>query len=229
VAIESAVDLGNLDPAIEKVEFKYTLRKEDEPKLQPRLGPPTARQVYFYDTADLALHDRHLVLRFRTTAGEKDNSTVKLRPVPEHDQAWRQIPDIEIEGDMVGHTFKVSAKLDDKRKAGTAGPSDLAVLFAEQQALLMGVDLDTLLVLGPVQAGVWELDGIEDFPFTLDVEHWNIHPGLTFFELSFKVAAEAAPQAATAFATLLKRLELDPDVPQVTKTDQVLTYFAAQA
>lgn len=174
VAIESAVDLGNLDPAIETVEFKYTLRKEDEPKLRDRLGPGTAREVYFYDTADLALKSVHLVLRFRTTEGEKDNSTVKLRPVPEDDEAWRQIPGIEIEGDMVGREFKVSAKLDDKRKAGTAMPSELAELFGEQQALLARVDLDVLSVLGPVRALVWELGDVEGFPFKLDVEEWNV-------------------------------------------------------
>jgi hypothetical protein len=228
VTIASAVDLGNLDPVIGKVEFKYTLLKQDEPKVLRRLGHGTRRKVYFYDTADLALKKVHLVLRFRTTKGEKDNSTVKLRPVPEDDDAWRAIPGIDVEGDMVGREFRLSAKLDDKRKADTAKPSEVGVLFAHQHALLAGVDLDTLSVLGPIRALVWELEDVEGFPYKLAVEQWNVEDELAFLELSCKVEAAAAPEAATRFTELLKRLKLDPDAPQVTKTDQVLNFFAAQ-
>lgn len=37
--------------------------------------------MYFYDTRDLALYGKHLVLRARVTQGGDDDSTVKLRPV----------------------------------------------------------------------------------------------------------------------------------------------------
>jgi hypothetical protein len=235
MAIDTAVDLGNLDPLIEKVEFKYTLGKQDAPRVRGMLGTGTKRKNYFYDTKDLELKRVDLVLRFRTTEGEKDNSTVKLRPVvlAVDGAALQKITGVEFEADKVGNEFKVSAKLDDKRKAGSAEPSELAVLFAEQQALLeaylpKGVDLNSVPVLGPVNALKWELKDFEGFPFDLDVEEWNVEDELVFLELSCKVERQAAPQAQSAFTALLERLKLNPNEPQVTKTDQVLTFFAAR-
>jgi len=233
--IETAVDLSNLDPLIEKVEFKYTLSKRDAPRVRAMLGSGTTREVYFYDTKDLALKRVNLVLRFRTTAGEKDNSTVKLRPVDlsVDGPALQQIADVEFEADKVGDAFKVAAKIDDKRKAGSADATDVAALFAPQQALLkghlpQGMDLAAVPVLGPVKALKWELTGFEGFPLDLDVEEWSVEDKLVFLELSCKVERQDAPQADLSFTTLLKRLQLDPNEPQETKTDQVLQFFAAR-
>ena len=237
MAIESAGDLGDLGPPIDKVEFKYTLADGDVAAFRERLehAQPSGRKVFFYDTEDLALKRLDLVLRFRTTEGEKDNSTVKLRPAGLADDgaAWRQLDDVEFEVDVVGAEHRISAKIDDKLKAGTGAPSDLASLFtADQRAFIEAcapaVDLDTVPMLGPIDARKWELDGLEGFPFTLDVEEWNVEDELIFLELSFKVGREAAQHAATAFAALLVRLGLDPEAPQQTKTDQVLRFFAAR-
>ena len=113
-----AGDLGHLDPAIQKVGFKLTVLAGDEGKVQALLEKagrqPQRRKVYFYDTEDLALYGKDLVLRARVTQGDDDDSTVKLRPVElADDQAsWRQIDGIRIELDVVGDKQVRSAKLD---------------------------------------------------------------------------------------------------------------------
>jgi hypothetical protein len=95
-------DLGHLDPAIQKVEFKITVLSGEEAKVEALLqeegGQPQRRKVYFYDTKDLALYGKDLVLRARVTQGDDDDSTVKLRPVDlaDDDASWRQINGIRI-------------------------------------------------------------------------------------------------------------------------------------
>ena len=76
---------GELDPAIQKLEFKVTVLPPEEPKVQAELRRaenPARRKVYFYDTPELALLAKDLVLRARVTDGDDDDSTVKLRPLP---------------------------------------------------------------------------------------------------------------------------------------------------
>src|SRR4051812_12951634 len=102
-AMPEKTAVGDLGPPIEKVEFKYTLADADVAAFGKRLehAQPRARNVYFYDTKELALNALHLVLRFRTTEGEKDNSTVKLRPagIADDGAAWRKLDDLEFEAD----------------------------------------------------------------------------------------------------------------------------------
>ena len=42
---------------------------------------PEAREIYFFDTPDLALFEAGIVLRARLIRDGADDSTVKLRPV----------------------------------------------------------------------------------------------------------------------------------------------------
>jgi len=61
-----AGDLGHLDPAIQKVEFKLTVLAGEEGTVEALLqsegGQPQRRKVYFYDTKDLALYGTFLIL-----------------------------------------------------------------------------------------------------------------------------------------------------------------------
>ena len=81
-----AGSFDELDPAIQKLEFKVTVLPAEEPKVQAELGrarvSPARRKVYFYDTPQLALFAKDLVLRARVTDGDDDDSTLKLRTSP---------------------------------------------------------------------------------------------------------------------------------------------------
>ena len=199
--------------AIQKVEFKLTVLAEDEAKVEALLrkeaGQPQRRKVYFYDTKDLALYGKDLVLRARVTQGDDDDSTVKLRPVDlADDQAsWRQIDGIRIELDVVGDKQVHSAKLDGEPDRGEieeveAKQRPVGSLFSGKQEQLIadyapdGISLHELEVLGPVDARKWDLDNPEGFPHALSVEEWSLPDATRFIELSFKVVRRRSERRA---------------------------------
>jgi hypothetical protein len=235
-----AGDLGHLDPAIVKVEFKLTVLAGDEPKVQALLAearvPVERRKVYFYDTRDLALDARHLVLRSRAIDGDDDDSTVKLRPAELSGGAgWRRIDGIRAELDVVGAKHVVSAKLDGEPDRGEieeveAEQRSIASLFnREQEALVEAyageVSWDDLEVLGPVDARKWELGDLQGFPYELCIEEWSLPDASHFIELSFKVDPDEAEPAQRAFRGLLDELRIDATGDQVAKTPRVLKFF----
>ena len=236
-------DLGRLDPAIQKVEFKITVLSGEEAKVQALLqkegGQPQRRKVYFYDTKDLALYGKDLVLRARVTQGDDDDSTVKLRPVDlaDDEASWRQIDGIRIELDVVGDKQVPSAKLDGEPDRGEveaveAKQRPVGSVFSGKQEQLIadyapdGISLNELEVLGPVDARKWDLDDPDGFPHTLSVEEWSLPDATRFIELSFKVPADEATDAQAAFRALLIGLEVDVAGDQTPKTPRVLKYFA---
>jgi hypothetical protein len=234
-------NLAKLDPAIDKVEFKLTVLPPKEQRVQAVLRSagvePTRRKVYFYDTPELDLHKRDLVLRARVTDGDDDDSTVKLRPLP-----LRKIPrwkkdGVRIELDVVGKKQVPSAKLDHEPERGTIeqveeGALALRKLFSAAQETVIqrkanGTRLKDLAVLGPVNARKWELPAVY-FRHELAVEEWSLPDGSRFFELSFKVEPGEAATAQREFGALLDYLRIgrkgDPD----PKTPKVLGFFAAR-
>ena len=233
---------SDLDPAIQRLEFKLTVLPEEEPGIQHELRQtgvrPAPRKVYFYDTPQLALAGRDVYLRARVTDGDDDDSTVKLRPLPLPDvpARWRDNADVRIELDVVGDRRVASAKLDGKPDRGEIeqverGARTVSRLFGKAQeaiiadALPPGVSLDDLAVLGPVDARKWELPPAA-FPYDLAVEEWSLPDATHFTELSFKVEPDGAADAHQAFHALLDRLGVDRAGDQDPKTPRVLRFFA---
>ena len=101
---------------------------------------PARRRVYFYDTPELALFARDLVLRARVTEGDDDDSTVKLRPLPLPGipAPWSTTEGVRVELDVVGSRQVPSAKLDGEPDAGEIeqvahGMTKLSKLFSKAQ------------------------------------------------------------------------------------------------
>jgi hypothetical protein len=233
---------GDLDPAIQKLEFKVTVLPAEEPKVQAELRSlavdPARRKVYFYDTPELALFAQDLVLRARVTDGDDDDSTVKLRPLPLPDipDRWRTTDKVRIELDVVGSRQVPSAKLDGKPDRGEieqVAQHALALsklLSKAQEAIIddvmpSGTALDDLAVLGPVNARKWDLPP-GAFPFELSVEEWSLPDESHFVELSFKVDPDEAASAEQAFHALLDRMGIGHDGDPEPKTPRVLRFFA---
>lgn len=238
--------LRNLDPAVQRLEFKVTVLPAEEARVQDELRragvSPARRKVYFYDTPQLALFARDVVLRARVTDGDDDDSTVKLRPLPlpvaDAPARWIASDGVRIEVDVVGSRQVPSAKLDGEPDRGEIerveqGELELGRLFSKAQealiadALPAGTSLRDLAVLGPVDARKWELRP-EAFPHDLSVEEWSLPDGTHFLELSFKAAPGEALDAQRAFRALLDRLGIGHDGDPDPKTSRVLEFFAAR-
>jgi hypothetical protein len=80
-----AGSFGGLDPAIQKLESNVTVPRAEAPNIRSSCGGCTdhlvRRKAYFYDTHELALVAKHLILRARVTDGD-DGSGSSRRRVP---------------------------------------------------------------------------------------------------------------------------------------------------
>lgn len=234
----------DLDPAIQKLEFKVTVLPAEEPSVQEELRraavDPVRRKVYFYDTPELVLLGSDLALRARVTDGDDDDSTVKLRPLPPFGVPadWRASEKVRVELDVVGSRRVPSAKLDGEPDRGEIeeverGELKPGKLFGKAQEKLVAdalpgaTSVDDLAVLGPVDARKWELPP-ESFPHELAVEEWSLPDGTHFVELSFKVIPAEAAVAERDFHAFLDGLGIGHDGDPEPKTPRVLRFFAAR-
>jgi hypothetical protein len=232
-----AGSFSDLDPAIERIEFKVTVFASEEPKVQAELRrarlTPMRRRVYFYDTPKLELYAQDLVLRGRVTEGEEE-STLKLRPLPKSGvpARWRAAEGARIELDVVGSRQVPSGKLDSDPEQGlidrvAQGELKPSKLFDKAQLALVDdkASLKNLVMLGPIDARVWDLPK-ETFPHELSVEEWSLPDGSHFMELSFKVKPKKAEKAERDFHAYLTRLAIGHDGDPEPKTPKVLRFFA---
>jgi hypothetical protein len=237
-------ELLALTRGADSVELKLTVAEEHRYATLTALGidPLDAyiRQVFFFDTADLALDDAGVVVRARRSQGRPDDSVVKLRPVvPENlEAAQRESEDFVVEVDAMPGGFVCSAsfkgELSKPRvKHAIAGEIPQRKVFSSAQRGFYethapeGVEIDDLLVLGPVT--VFKLKTApEDLRHKLAVELWNYPDGTRILELSTKCPPAEAFQAAAETRAYLGGLGIGLGDPQQTKTRTALEYFAGQ-
>jgi hypothetical protein len=230
-----------IDPAIGAIEIKITARAADEDAVRKALETADVeaerREIWFYDTPDLALFDRGLVLRARLVHGGADDSTVKLRPVDPTtiEDAWKSTRGFEIELDAVGEEAICSAKLSVDQDRGeiaavAAGSRPIRSLFTKSQERLVeqhwpdAFDWDSLTAFGPVAVRKWEFTP-KDFDYEVTVEEWVLPDESDLVEISFKTTPVDAATASEAFVEGLRRRGLDTEGDQQTKTRSALRYF----
>ena len=127
----------------DSVELKLTVPEADQRSAVTALGmdPLDAqiRQVFFFDTPDLALYEAGVVARARRVQKRGDDSVVKLRPVvpSELPDEVRRSPNMVVEVDAMPGGFVCSASL--KRSMGPDGRESLHDGRAQAaQAVLQG-------------------------------------------------------------------------------------------
>ena len=121
------------------------------------------RQVFFFDTPELALDQAGVVLRARRIQGKGDDSVVKLRPVvpTELPVELRESSRFRVEVDALPGGFVCSGALKRPLRATAvrsmlAGERPLRKLFSKEQRAFYaahapdGVGLEDLRVLGPI-------------------------------------------------------------------------------
>src|SRR6188472_96859 len=153
---EQLAELLPLIGGADTVELKLTIPDSQTRSTVAALGmdPLDAqiRQVFFFDTPDLALDRAGVVVRARRVQRKGDDTVVKLRPVdPDKvDPAVREAPGFGIEVDAMPGGFVCSGSM--KRALGRAtrcaGRSWARKLFSKDQRALFaahapeGVELD---------------------------------------------------------------------------------------
>ena len=151
----------------DSVELKLTVPETDQRSAVARLGldPLEAqiRQIFFFDTPDLALDKQGVVVRARRIQGKGDDSAVKLRPVvpaelPDdlrRSAAFRVEVDALPGGYVCSGALKGALRPTDVARA-VAGELPLRKLFSKEQRAFFaahvqdGVGFDDLAILGPI-------------------------------------------------------------------------------
>ena len=196
------------------------------------------RQVYFFDTPDLALNEHGLVVRARRVQQRADDSVVKLRPViPDKLPAGlRKSKTLVVEVDAMPGGYVCSASLKGTPAAGdvkavAAGDRPIRKLFSKQQQAFFaghapeGVGLDDLLVLGPINLLKLKFSP-RGYRRRLVAELWLYPDGSRILELSTKCAPTEAFGVAAETRAFLAKQGVDLSGEQQTKTSTALGYFS---
>jgi len=241
----SDTQIAEVLPLIEgadSVELKLTVPAETQRPAIRALGldplDAQVRQVFFFDTPELALFEHGVVVRARRVQGKGDDSVVKLRPVvpDELSRKLRATPGFGVEVDAMPGGFTCSASLKgipqvDVRQTLEAG-RPLRKLFSKAQRRLYerrapeDVALDDLTVLGPVF-----VLKLRFFPAELArkvvAELWLYPDDSRVLELSTKCAPSEAFDVAAQGRAYLTAHGVDLAGEQETKTRRALEQLSA--
>jgi hypothetical protein len=196
------------------------------------------RQVFFFDTPDLALNQQVIVVRARRVQKKGDDSVVKLRPVVPSDLP-RDIrsPSFGIEVDAMPGGSVCSGSM--KRTLGSRGDVKAALtpnrrlskLFSKEQRAFFaahapeGIELDDLSILGPILVLKLRFSP-EGLDGRLVAELWVYPDGSRILELSTKCAPSEALQVAAEARAFLMGRGVDLGGEQETKTRAALEFFS---
>ena len=230
--------------ATSAVETKVTVRADQEAKAVRMFGldrsNAESREIYFFDTPQLACLKNGVVLRARMIENGADDSTAKIRPVDPDRIApqWKGLEGFKLEADVAGAKVVRSASLTALQRRGeikavAAGRRALKKLFSQDQERFLQdnaparVPFDSLLVLGPVSVLRWKCrhDGMRS---ELTAEEWHLPDGTDLLELSIKADHKDAFRSRDEFVAFLARVGLDHTGAQEAKTRVVLEFFARQ-
>jgi hypothetical protein len=239
---EELAELLDLIKESDSVELKLTVPEFHQRTTVVALGmdPLQAqiRQVFFFDTPELALDEQGVVVRARRIQGKGDDSVVKLRPVvpdalPED---LRRSANFRVEVDALPGGFVCSGSL--KRALGptavrsaVAGERPVRKLFSKEQRAFFAehaqeeIELDDLTMFGPIFVLKLRFTP-EELARRLVAEMWFYPDGSRVLELSTRCATTEAFQAAAEVRAFLAGREVDLSGEQETKTRKALEYFA---
>jgi len=204
------------------------------------------RQVFFFDTPDLALNKAGLVVRARRIQGGRADTVVKLRPVvpAELPAELRKLAAFNVEVDMLPGGFVCSASLKGRSTGQAvrdvvAGDAPLKDLFSARQRSFYkehapeGLKLGDLKALGPtfLLKSVFDAHtGFDPKGLTRRIvaEVWLYPDGSRILELSTKCLPAQAFQVAAEVRAYLVSRGVELQGVQQTKTKTALEFYAGQ-
>jgi hypothetical protein len=230
----------------DSVELKLTVPDADQRSAVEALGMDPLqgqlRQVFFFDTPDLALYGAGVVARARRVQKRGDDSVVKLRPVvpSQLSEEVRASPNMFVEVDAMPGGYVCSASM--KRDLGTTtavracarGERKLRKLFSKEQRAFLaehapeGIELDDLKILGPINVLKLKF-APEGYKRRMVAELW-MYPNYTrILELSTKCSPEEAFDVAARSRAFLVKQGVNVTGEQQTKTRTALKFFAKRS
>ena len=198
------------------------------------------RQVFFFDTPDLALNRAGVVVRARRVPGGSADTVVKLRPVvpAELPDDLRKSGSFKVEVDCLPGGFVCSGSL--KGKARGDQVRDVAaramplrkLLSKEQRAFYekhapRKIKLDSLATLGPIFAlkMVFRPKGMGR---KVVAEFWLYPDGSRLLEISTKCAPEDAFKVAAELRAYVSKHGVTISSVQETKTKTALEFYSRE-
>jgi hypothetical protein len=244
LADDELAELLDLIRGADSVELKLTVPETDQRSTVEALGmdPVDAqiRQVFFFDTPDLALNQAGVVVRARRVQRKGDDSVVKLRPVVpvELPGKLRRSPAFGVEVDAMPGGFVCSGSLkhvlaSGEVKEAIAGRRAVRKLFSKEQRAFFathapeGVELDDLSVLGPIFVLKLKFSPA-GLARKLVAEMWLYPDESRILELSTKCVPGEAFQVAAETRAFLYERGVDLGGEQQTKTRRALEFFSAR-
>ena len=239
---EDLARLLDLLGGADSVELKLSVSETERNATITALGldPLDAhiRQVYFFDTPELALDTAGVVVRARRIQDDDGDTVVKLRPVvPDTipaDVRKQEAFSIEVDAMPGGYVCSGSFKgttTNERVAQVAAGDRQISSLFSKRQRafyrsqLADGSDLDDLVPLGPVNVLKLKYTP-EKFPRKVAAELWFYPDGSRILELSTKCSPADTFQAAAEARAFLGAKGVQIAASQHTKTRTALDYFA---
>jgi hypothetical protein len=241
---DDLVRLLELVKDADSVELKLTIPEVSRRSTIAVLGldPLEAqiRQVFFFDTPDLALNEAGIVARARRIQGRDADSVVKLRPVvpAELPVDVRRSPGFVVEVDAMPGGYVCSASLKGKLPAkavlrSVSGEKPLRKLFSKQQRAFFathapsGLKLDDLSVLGPIFVLKLKLQD-EIFSRPIVVEMWQYPDGSRILELSTKCLPGEGLGVALELRQFFQGKGIEMSGQQQTKTKTALQFYSSE-
>jgi hypothetical protein len=243
LSAEKLPELLSLIKGADSVELKLTVPMSERGR-GAALGvdPLDAqiRQVFFFDTPDLALNKSGVVVRARRVQRKGDDSVVKLRPVvPEElSPGFRGSPSFGVEVDAMPGGFVCSGSM--KRALETPdvrdavhGRKPVRKLFSKEQRAFYeahapeGVALEDLSILGPIFVLKLKFTP-KELARKLVAEMWMYPDNSLLLELSTKCLPNEAFQVAAETRGFLAAQGIDLGGEQETKTKKALEFFSKQ-
>jgi hypothetical protein len=198
------------------------------------------REVFFFDSPDLALYHHGVVVRARRTQGADDDTVVKLRPAAPDalSPAVRASKNLKLEMDVTRGAYVVSASLKGSRRVGAvrqavSGDRPLERLFTKEQRSFFaehapaGVDWGDLVPLGPVLVVLLKFVP-PGLPRRSTIEQWHYPGEVPLVELSTKTTPQNVLQVFAEGVRFVRGHGLSASGAQEPKTRKALEFFARQ-
>lgn len=198
------------------------------------------RQVYFFDTPDLALNRAGLIVRARRSAGGRGDTAIKIRPVDphsigaefRHDSALKIELDAMPGGYVCSASFKGRCTNEEVLQVGDGALPLKSILSKTQRSAYKayapdGVAIDSLAPLGPTFL-LRAKRQPKKFDRDVVVELWLYPDGSKLLEVSTKGVPEEGFQLAARFRAFLAERGIPVEAGSGTKTATALRYFSNQ-